>query len=43
MEAIKKKMAAIKIEKDNAMDRADTAENKLREANSRVTKVRTNS
>lgn len=41
MEAIKKKMASIKIEKDNAMDRADTAESKLREANSRVAKVRT--
>ena len=40
MEAIKKKMASIKIDKDNAMDRADTAETSLREANSRVIKVR---
>lgn len=39
MEAIKKKMASIKIDKDNAMDRADTAEAQLRDANQRVAKV----
>lgn len=39
MEAIKKKMASIKIDKDNAMDRADAAEVSLREANARVSKV----
>lgn len=39
MEAIKKKMASIKIDKDNALDRADTAENQLRDANMRVSKV----
>lgn len=40
MEAIKKKMASIKIDKDNAIDRAETAENQLRDANMRVSKVR---
>lgn len=39
MEAIKKKMASIKIDKDNAMDRADTAENQLKDAQTRVGKV----
>uniref|UniRef100_T1KZW1 Tropomyosin n=1 Tax=Tetranychus urticae TaxID=32264 RepID=T1KZW1_TETUR len=39
MEAIKKKMASIKIDKDNAMDRADAAEVSLREANARVSKA----
>ena len=39
MEAIKKKMAALKIEKDNAMDKMETAENQLREANGRGNKV----
>ena len=39
MEAIKKKMAALKIEKDNALDKMETAENQLRDANLRVDKV----
>ena len=39
MEAIKKKMQALKIEKDNALDRAEAAENQLRDANLRVDKV----
>lgn len=39
MEAIKKKMAALKIEKDNAMDKMETAEAQLRDASSRVDKV----
>lgn len=39
MEAIKKKMAALKIEKDNALDKMETAENQLRDANLRVEKV----
>lgn len=30
MEAIKKKMAALKIEKDNALDKMETAETQLR-------------
>ena len=41
MEAIKKKMASIKIDKDNAMDRADVAEAQLRDVNQRVAKVGT--
>ena len=32
MDAIKKKMQAMKLEKDNAMDMADTCEQKAREA-----------
>ena len=32
-------MASIKIDKDNAMDRADLAESQLRDANQRVAKV----
>ena len=32
-------MAFLKIEKDNAMDRADSAEASLREADSKVQKV----
>jgi hypothetical protein len=40
MEAIKKKMQALKIEKDNALDRAESAENQLRDSNLRVEKVR---
>lgn len=32
-------MQALKIEKDNAMDRAEAAENQLRDANLRVDKV----
>lgn len=39
MEAIKKKMQALKIEKDNALDRAEAAENQLRDSNLRVEKV----
>ena len=39
MEAIKKKMAALKIEKDNALDKMEVAENQLRDANLRVDKV----
>lgn len=39
MEAIKKKMAALKIEKDNALDKMETAENQLRDANMRGEKV----
>jgi predicted nucleic acid-binding Zn-ribbon protein len=42
MEAIKKKMQALKIEKDNAMDRAEAAENQLRDSNLRVEKVEKN-
>lgn len=34
-------MASIKIDKDNAIDRAETAENQLRDANMRVSKVGT--
>lgn len=40
MEAIKKKMAALKIEKDNAMDKMETAEVQLRDAKVRCDKVR---
>lgn len=40
MEAIKKKMAALKIEKDNALDKMETAETQLRDANQRGEKVR---
>lgn len=39
MEPIKKKMQSIKIEKDNAVDRAEAAEAQLRDANLRVEKV----
>lgn len=39
MEAIKKKMQAMKLEKDNAVDRADTAEQQARDANLRAEKV----
>lgn len=39
MDAIKKKMQSMKIEKDNAMDRADGAEEKLREAEGKLEKV----
>ncbi|CAG2103378.1 unnamed protein product [Medioppia subpectinata] len=38
MEAIKKKMQAMKLEKDNAVDRADTAEQGARDANLRAEK-----
>lgn len=39
MDAIKKKMQAMKLEKDNAMDRADTCENQYKDANLRVEKL----
>lgn len=39
MEAIKKKMQAMKLEKDNAIDRAEIAEQKARDANLRSEKV----
>lgn len=41
MEAIKKKMQGMKLEKDNAVDRAETAENQARDANLRADKVGT--
>ena len=40
MEAIKKKMQAMKLEKDNAIDRAEIAEQKARDANLKSEKVR---
>lgn len=39
MEAIKKKMQAMKLEKDNAIDRAEIAEQKSRDSNLRAEKV----
>ena len=39
MDAIKKKMQAMKLEKDNAMDKADTLEQQNKEANIRAEKV----
>lgn len=39
MEAIKKKMQAMRIEKDNALDRADAAEEKAKLMNDRVDRV----
>lgn len=39
MDVIKKKMQAMKIEKDNAMDKADTCEGQAKEANMRADKV----
>lgn len=39
MDAIKKKMQAMKAEKDIAMDRADTCEQQARDANLRAEKV----
>ena len=39
MEAIKKKMQAMKLEKDNAMDRADLLEQQAKDANLRAEKV----
>ncbi|GBM80372.1 hypothetical protein AVEN_166514-1 [Araneus ventricosus] len=38
MEAIKKKMQAMKLEKENAVDRAEEAEQAAREANLRAEK-----
>jgi len=39
MEAIKKKMQSMKLEKDLAMDRADTCEQQAKDANLRAEKV----
>jgi len=39
MDVIKKKMQAMKLEKDNAMDKADTCEGQAKEANLRADKV----
>ncbi|CAL1299431.1 unnamed protein product [Larinioides sclopetarius] len=39
MEAIKKKMQAMKLEKENAVDRAEEAEQAAREANLRAEKA----
>lgn len=39
MEAIKKKMQAMKLEKENAVDRAEAAEQAARDANIRAEKV----
>ena len=39
MEAIKKKMQNMKLEKDNAMDRADACEQQAKDANIRAEKA----
>ena len=39
MEAIKKKMQAMKTEKENAVERAETAEQQARDANTKAEKV----
>lgn len=39
MEAIKKKMQAMKAEKENAVERAETAEQEAKEANGKAEKV----
>lgn len=39
MDAIKKKMQGMKLEKDNAMDRASLCEQQARDANARAEKV----
>uniref|UniRef100_A0A0K0DBY6 Tropomyosin-2 n=1 Tax=Angiostrongylus cantonensis TaxID=6313 RepID=A0A0K0DBY6_ANGCA len=39
MDAIKKKMQAMKIEKDNALDRADAAEEKVRQITEKLERV----
>jgi hypothetical protein len=39
MDAIKKKMQAMKLEKDNAMDRADACEQQAKDANLRAERV----
>lgn len=39
MDAIKKKMQAMKMEKDSAMDKADTCEGQAKDANMRADKV----
>merc|ERR1712008_311790 len=43
MDAIKKKMQAMKLEKDNAMDRADACEQQAKDANLRAERVSTES
>lgn len=40
MEAIKKKMQAMKAEKENAVERATEAESEAKEANGKAEKVR---
>ena len=40
MDAIKKKMQAMKLEKDNAVDKADTCENQAKDANARADKLK---
>ena len=42
MDAIKKKMQAMKMEKDTAMDKADTCEAQAKDANLRADKVSKN-
>jgi len=42
MDAIKKKMQAMKLEKDNAMDKADACEQQAKDANLRAEKVSQN-
>ena len=42
MDAIKKKMQAMKLEKDNAMDRADACEQQAKDANLRAERVSLN-
>ena len=39
MDAIKKKMQAMKVEKDNAMDRSDVCEQQAKEAKTRAAKA----
>ena len=39
MDAIKKKMQAMKVEKDNAMDRSDSCEQQAKEAKIRAVKA----
>nr|CAD7569626.1 unnamed protein product [Timema californicum] len=39
MDAIKKKMQAMKLEKDNAQDKADTCEGQAKDANLRADKA----
>lgn len=39
MDAIKKKMQAMKLEKDNATDKADTCEGQAKDANLRADKI----
>lgn len=41
MDAIKKKMQAMKLEKDNALDRALLLEQQAKDANLRAEKVKT--